>query len=256
MTNQIQIFKSKEYGKVRGYADNNGTVFINVTDVAHGLGFINKNGNIRLNKINRMLKSFNYGVEVNGDDFIPENMFYRLAMKADNEAANNFQAYLADQVIPSIRRTGSYSVNPVANNFSALPSPDVRQDTINNTKSFQSIIQNYTYYAYNQGDRRGHGNTFKDYSGYIFAKFMRLANDIADIQTGYRPTSDNEKQFRLKTIEANFGYILLRGMYSDKHFTNIESEISIKADSLKKDFSTSLPLLNKSTRAGLLNARS
>ena len=42
MTSQIQIFKSKEHGKVRGYADDNGTVFINVTDIAHGLGFINK----------------------------------------------------------------------------------------------------------------------------------------------------------------------------------------------------------------------
>ena len=44
-------------------------------------------------------------------EFIPENIFYRLAMKARNEVAEKFQAFVADEVIPSIRRTGSYSKN-------------------------------------------------------------------------------------------------------------------------------------------------
>ena len=42
------------------------------------------------------------------DDFIPENVFYRLAMKAKNETAERFQAFIADEVIPSIRRHGVY----------------------------------------------------------------------------------------------------------------------------------------------------
>ncbi len=42
------------------------------------------------------------------DDFIPENVFYRLAMKAKNEIAERFQAFIADEVIPSIRRHGAY----------------------------------------------------------------------------------------------------------------------------------------------------
>lgn len=42
------------------------------------------------------------------DDFIPENIFYRLAMKAKNETAEKFQAKVADEIIPSIRRTGGY----------------------------------------------------------------------------------------------------------------------------------------------------
>lgn len=41
-------------------------------------------------------------------DFIPENIFYRLAMKAKNEAAEAFQANIADEVIPVIRKTGGY----------------------------------------------------------------------------------------------------------------------------------------------------
>ena len=41
-------------------------------------------------------------------DYIPENIFYRLAMKARNETAEAFQAKIADEVIPSIRKTGGY----------------------------------------------------------------------------------------------------------------------------------------------------
>jgi len=40
--------------------------------------------------------------------FIPKTIFYRLAMKAKNEAAEKFQAKIADEVIPSIRKHGAY----------------------------------------------------------------------------------------------------------------------------------------------------
>lgn len=169
MMTQIQVFKSKGHGKVRGFADSKGTVFINVTDIAYGLGFINKSGKIRLNKINNLLNHFNYGYEVTADDYIPENMFYRLAMKADNEAANSFQAYLADEVIPSIRRTGGYSVNSAP----ALPASDIRRSNIATNKSFRSVIQLFIYYAQSQGDTRDEGR--------VYAKFISLANKAADI---------------------------------------------------------------------------
>ena len=41
-------------------------------------------------------------------DFIPENIFYRLAMKAKSETAEQFQAFVADEVLPSIRKRGAY----------------------------------------------------------------------------------------------------------------------------------------------------
>lgn len=40
--------------------------------------------------------------------FHSRNIFYRLAMKAKNEAAEAFQAKIADEVIPSIRKHGAY----------------------------------------------------------------------------------------------------------------------------------------------------
>lgn len=42
------------------------------------------------------------------DDYIPESLFYRLGMKANNAVADKFQNWLAMEVIPTIRKTGHY----------------------------------------------------------------------------------------------------------------------------------------------------
>ena len=68
-----------------------------------------KSGNevVRWERVHKYLEELS--VPTCGDDgFIPENVFYRLAMKAKNEAAEHFQAKIADEVIPSIRKHGGY----------------------------------------------------------------------------------------------------------------------------------------------------
>lgn len=49
-----------------------------------------------------------FSPDVAKNDFLPENMVYRLGFKASNETAQRFQAVLADEVIPAIRKTGGY----------------------------------------------------------------------------------------------------------------------------------------------------
>ena len=102
---------------VRGYVDKNNVAWLNAEDVARGLGFVHKetkNGveysTVRWATVNNYLKEFGFANKVAKDDFIPENMFYRLAMKASNAAAQKFQAKVADEIMPSIRRDGFYSV--------------------------------------------------------------------------------------------------------------------------------------------------
>ena len=105
---------------VRGYVDQNNVAWLNAEDVARGLGFVmvrkervttsgDNYESIRWNRINEYLAEYNYP-PIKAGDFIPENIFYRLAMKASNEAAQNFQAKIADEIMPSIRKQGFYSV--------------------------------------------------------------------------------------------------------------------------------------------------
>ena len=91
--------------------EKDGTACLKLEAVARGLGFtqIAKSGNevVRWERVHKYLKEL--GVPTSGDDgFVPENIFYRLAMKAKNEAAEKFQAFIADEVLPAIRKHGGY----------------------------------------------------------------------------------------------------------------------------------------------------
>lgn len=96
--------------------EKDGTAYLKLETVARGLGFteIAKSGNecVKWSRVKKYLEDLKFidtsvdGLEL--PDFIPENIFYRLAMKAKNETAEKFQAKVADEIIPEIRRTGGY----------------------------------------------------------------------------------------------------------------------------------------------------
>lgn len=93
--------------------EQNGTAYLKLETVARGLGFTQeKNGieYVRWDRIEGYLLEMGFPHKWGKNDFIPENIFYRLAMKAKNEVAEKFQAKVADEIIPSIRKTGGYQV--------------------------------------------------------------------------------------------------------------------------------------------------
>lgn len=97
--------------------EKDGTAYLRLENVARGLGFtqIAASGNevVRWDRVTKYLKDLGV-VPTNGygkedlPEYIPENIFYRLAMKAKNETAEAFQAKVADEIIPSIRKHGGY----------------------------------------------------------------------------------------------------------------------------------------------------
>ena len=113
---------------VRGYADEEGAVWLNLEDTARGLGFVQvRNGveYVRWERVSGHLKDLNFSPRMGKDlskEFIPENIFYRLAMKANNEAAERFQAKVADEILPAIRKHGIYATDNVIDQI--LNNPD------------------------------------------------------------------------------------------------------------------------------------
>ena len=94
--------------------EKDGTAYLNLEAVARGLGFTQtKNGveYVKWERVSAYLSELGFSPEVGKDGYIPENIFYRLAMKAKNETAEKFQALVADEIIPTIRRTGGYVAN-------------------------------------------------------------------------------------------------------------------------------------------------
>lgn len=83
--------------------EKDGTAYLNLEAVARGLGFTDtKNGveYVRWNTVRSYLSAICFSQEVAKDSYIPESVFYRLAMKAKNEVAEAFQAKIAEEVIP------------------------------------------------------------------------------------------------------------------------------------------------------------
>ena len=91
--------------------EKDGVAYLNLETVARGLGFTQeKNGveYVRWETVNNYLRELKFSQQVGKDAYIPENIFYRLAMKAKNETAERFQAMIADEVVPAIRKHGGY----------------------------------------------------------------------------------------------------------------------------------------------------
>lgn len=124
---ELQIVNIKE---IDCY-EQDGTVYLRLEAVARGLDITktDKKNGVEYKRMNRQgiqkwLYSFGILNSENDElpDFIPENIFYRLAMKARNETAEKFQAMVADEIIPSIRRHGAYMTEDTLRK--ALNSPD------------------------------------------------------------------------------------------------------------------------------------
>lgn len=123
--NEIEIFN------VRGIDcyEKDGIVYLKLETVARGLGFTTTQTvkgteytNIRWNRVEEYLKEIGFATNGKRPEFIPENVFYRLAMKAKNEVAEKFQALVADEIIPSIRKHGIYATDNVIDKI--LNNPD------------------------------------------------------------------------------------------------------------------------------------
>lgn len=113
---ELQIFNNEELGlSVRTILNDDGSISVNAEDTAIGFGWCRtevKNGkeyrSVMWARMNGFLKEMGFAHECAKEDYIPESLFYRLGMKANNAVADKFQNWLAMEVIPSIRKTGSY----------------------------------------------------------------------------------------------------------------------------------------------------
>lgn len=119
-------FTNKDLGlQVRTITNEDGSISINAEDTAIGFGWTQtKNGKIypKWERVNGYLEELGFSPQVGKDDYIPESLFYRLGMKANNKVANAFQNWLAMEVIPSIRKHGAYMTDDTIEK--ALTEPD------------------------------------------------------------------------------------------------------------------------------------
>ena len=110
MSNQLEIFKNEEFGKIRMVVIDDKPYFV-ATDIAKALGYAKPNNAIQTHCRYTLKHSIphpqskNKTLEVN---VIPEGDMYRLITNSELPQAEKFESWVFDEVLPQIRKTGSY----------------------------------------------------------------------------------------------------------------------------------------------------
>ena len=112
MNNELEIFKNDEFGEVRTLVINEKPYFC-ASDIAKVLGYSNTRDAISRH-CKGVVKSdipTNSGIQT--VSFIPEGDIYRLIVKSKLPSAEKFEAWVMDEILPSIRKHGAYMTNDV-----------------------------------------------------------------------------------------------------------------------------------------------
>lgn len=109
MSNEIQIFNNPKFGNVR-MIEENGNVLFCGNDVASALGYKSPKDAISTHCRGAVKRRLTDALGREQETvFIPEGDIYRLAARSKLPGADEFESWIFDEVLPSIRRIGAYS---------------------------------------------------------------------------------------------------------------------------------------------------
>lgn len=190
--------------------EKDGMAYLNLEAVARGLGFVKKadSGNEVVNwtRVRGYLSDLGVEQKCTTGDYIPENIFYRLAMKAKNETAEKFQALVADEIIPTIRRTGGYVANDELFINTYIPGADEATKQL-----FRGLLANSRRDApkvsyFNALIDRGNDLSFRETAKELHIGEREMIRNLIAAGYLYR---DKKQQLR-PYAETNKGYFTLK----------------------------------------------
>lgn len=152
--NEVQLFENEEFGKIRTLVLNGEPWFVAV-DVCNILGISNPSDALNKGLENFERARFNLGRQ-GETNIISESGFYTLVLRSRKSVAKPFRIWVTSEVLPAIRKTGSYNLTP--QNHMELMFQDMKMEwklvyaQINNlsdvvekqNKQFTQVVDNMT----------------------------------------------------------------------------------------------------------------
>lgn len=120
--NELKVFENSQFGQVRTISENN-SILLCGSDIARALGYARPNEAVLAHcrgTVKRRTPTASGEQEMS---FIPEGDVYRLIVRSKLPAAEQFERWVFDEVLPSIRRHGGYLTPDKVEE--ALLNPDV-----------------------------------------------------------------------------------------------------------------------------------
>lgn len=108
--NELQLFKNEEFGELRTIEENGKILFCG-NDIAKALGYVRPNDAISAHCRATVKRRTPISGKIQEINFIPEGDVYRLITHSKLEKAEQFEKWVFDDVLPTIRKTGGYVNN-------------------------------------------------------------------------------------------------------------------------------------------------
>ena len=234
MANEVQVFNGLKVKEV------NGQVMFDAETAAIGLGIsqIAKSGNkvVRWERVNKYLGIPTSGDAIERGDFITEPQFYKLAIKANNETAERFQAWVTEEVLPSIRKHGAYLTNDKIEEILLSPDTLIKVATeLKNEREKNVLLTQQVSESRPKADY---------YDKIMQSKSLVTITQIAK-DYGWSAKQMNDKLHELGVQYKIGGQWVLYSKYQDKGYT-----FSTTVDITKKDGSSDVRMNTKWTQKG------
>ncbi|MFQ7190887.1 MAG: Bro-N domain-containing protein [Megamonas funiformis] len=191
MENQLQVFNNAEFGQVRTIVEGDKILFC-ASDVAKALGY--RNYNDAVNKHCRAIVKCDTPIsgKIQAINFIPEGDIYRLIIRSKLPTAEKFESWVFDEVLPSIRKTGSYST---------------KQQPVDDTKKLRSeaMLLNARTRQAKMWKELSQMTTIKEYKEIAFAKAGNVlaGKDLFNLPEATQKTYSADEIGAILGVSAN-----------------------------------------------------
>lgn len=222
MSLEVQVFDNL---KVK---EENGQVLFDAESAAIGLGIVSKAKgytNIRWSRVNDYLDSAKSGRKIQKGDFITEPQFYKLAIKANNETAEKFQDWVTSEVLPAIRKHGTYMTDQTIEDVLTNPDTIIRlaTDLKNERKEKLMLAQQVTELK-----------PKADYTDLILSNKTLVTITFIAKDYGMSGLAMNKLLHDLGVQYSQSGVWLLYAKHQTKGWTQSETTEVVKKDGSKK----------------------
>lgn len=139
----LALFQHEKFGSLRVVRSDQGEPWFVASDVAKALGYEKPNNavNDHCKKVNKF--SYPNSGQLQPYNIIPESDVYRLVMRSNLPKAIEFQDWICEEVIPSLRKTGGYMLTKADDTPESIMARAVlvAQETIERLKSHTEKLE-------------------------------------------------------------------------------------------------------------------
>lgn len=214
--NNLQIFSNEEFGEIRTVTINNDPYFVG-KDVANTLGYQNGSRDINrhVDEEDRRKVMIFDGNQDKETIIINESGLYSLILSSKMPNAKKFKRWVTSEVLPSIRKTGSYRSNregiPLKEQVKSLQAVAdmLRMNDASKLLMLDGFYKGYNIptgflpkYEFNGSRQMKAATTLLNECGYGISavKFNKLLIDLGYLEERTRPSSNgNEAKFKSLT---------------------------------------------------------